>query len=165
MGFLGVRFFGQNYLPCLKLVRIMLATSNLARKYKQICSFIKYTVNRLCVRNLVSRMLGMCYKSEWWQYSHNFLTWRHHQNFLTLFCFSYQFYLLVHVSSQYHYWFWITDNFLLWGIDWKSRSRKYSQYWVLPNIWGLQQVRDTICSKNVSNKTIKRKPSSERRGR
>ena len=34
-----------NSLPplCLKLVRIMLATSNLARKYTHICSFRKYT--------------------------------------------------------------------------------------------------------------------------
>ena len=29
--------------PCLKLVRIMLETSNLARKYTPICSFRKYT--------------------------------------------------------------------------------------------------------------------------
>ena len=50
--FLGVRFEvgggGKITLspllpPCLKLVRIMLETSNLARKYTPICSFRKYT--------------------------------------------------------------------------------------------------------------------------
>ena len=34
---------GLNYLYCLRLVRIMLETSNLARKYKPICSFRKYS--------------------------------------------------------------------------------------------------------------------------
>ena len=62
MGFLGVRFEvggsggfvlrwggggggggGVKLPPCLKLVRIMLETSNLARKYTPICSFRKYT--------------------------------------------------------------------------------------------------------------------------
>ena len=45
MGFLGVRFElgGGKVTPCLKLVRIMLETSNLARKYTPICSFRKYT--------------------------------------------------------------------------------------------------------------------------
>ena len=49
VGFLGVCFQvgmgggGENYLPCLKLVRVMLETSNLARKYTSICSFRKYT--------------------------------------------------------------------------------------------------------------------------
>ena len=47
MGFLGVRFEvgegGGKNTPCLKPVRIMLETSNLARKYTPICSFKKYT--------------------------------------------------------------------------------------------------------------------------
>ena len=52
MGFLGVRFevekggevkFSPPPPPCLKLVRIMLQTSNLAHTYTSICSFRKYT--------------------------------------------------------------------------------------------------------------------------
>ena len=50
VGFLGVRFEleggGGGKLPptpCLKLVRIMLETSNAARKYTPIFSFRKYT--------------------------------------------------------------------------------------------------------------------------
>ena len=45
MGFLGVRFElgGGKVTPCLKLVRIMLETSNVALKYTPICSFRKYT--------------------------------------------------------------------------------------------------------------------------
>ena len=46
MGFLGVRFEvgeGGVKIPRLKPVRIMLETSNLARKYTPICSFKKYT--------------------------------------------------------------------------------------------------------------------------
>ena len=45
VGYLGVRFEvgGGGELPRLKLVKIMLETSNLARKYKLICSFRKYT--------------------------------------------------------------------------------------------------------------------------
>ena len=49
VGFLGVHFEvgGEGKIitppPCLKLVRIMLKTSNLARKYTSICSFRKYT--------------------------------------------------------------------------------------------------------------------------
>ena len=45
MGFLGVRFeVGGNINPCLKPVKIMLDTSNLARKYTPICSLRKYTL-------------------------------------------------------------------------------------------------------------------------
>ena len=45
VGFLGVRFDWRDgrTTPCLKLVRIMLASSNLARKYTHIFSFRKYT--------------------------------------------------------------------------------------------------------------------------
>ena len=45
VGFLGVHFEGGGgkITPCLKPVRIMLETSNLARKYTPICSFRKYT--------------------------------------------------------------------------------------------------------------------------
>ena len=47
VGFLGVRFEVRVGKlpppPCLKLVRIMLETSNLARKYTPICSFRKYS--------------------------------------------------------------------------------------------------------------------------
>ena len=47
VGFLGVRFEvggeGVKLLPCLKLVKIMLETLNLTRKYTLICSFRKYT--------------------------------------------------------------------------------------------------------------------------
>ena len=48
VGFLGVRFEvgGGDKItppPCLKLVTIMLETSNLARKYTPICGFRKYT--------------------------------------------------------------------------------------------------------------------------
>ena len=48
VGFLGVRFeVGEEWCKItpssLKLVRIMLETWNLVRKYKHICSFIKYT--------------------------------------------------------------------------------------------------------------------------
>ena len=45
VGFLVVRFEvgGGKVIPCLKLVRIMPETSNLARKYTLICSFRKYT--------------------------------------------------------------------------------------------------------------------------
>ena len=47
LGFLGIRFeVGSGHIPsrlCLKLVRIMLETSNLARKYTRICSFRKFT--------------------------------------------------------------------------------------------------------------------------
>ena len=49
VGFLGVRFeVGGSKItptphPCLKPVRIMLETSNVARRYKPICSFRKYT--------------------------------------------------------------------------------------------------------------------------
>ena len=48
MGFLGVllevgRGGGGKITPCQKLVRIMLETSNLARKYTAIFSFRKYT--------------------------------------------------------------------------------------------------------------------------
>ena len=43
--FLEVRFEegeGNKVIPYLKLVKIMLETSNLARKYTHICSFRKY---------------------------------------------------------------------------------------------------------------------------
>ena len=45
VGVLGVRFEvgGKITSPCLKLVKIMLETSNLASKYTSICSFRKYT--------------------------------------------------------------------------------------------------------------------------
>ena len=45
MGFLGVcsQREGYNYTHCLKFVRVMLETWNLARKYTLICSFTKYT--------------------------------------------------------------------------------------------------------------------------
>ena len=46
VGVLGVRFEvegGGKITPRLKPVRIMLETSNLARKYTPICSFRKYT--------------------------------------------------------------------------------------------------------------------------
>ena len=47
MDFLGVRFevWGgeAKITPCLKLVRIMLETSKLARKYAPTCNFRKYT--------------------------------------------------------------------------------------------------------------------------
>ena len=47
LGFLGVCVEvgrgGGKITPCLKLVRIMLEPSNLARKYTHICSFRKYT--------------------------------------------------------------------------------------------------------------------------
>ena len=40
VGFLGVRFEeGDKITPCLKLVRTMLKTSNLSRKYTHICRF------------------------------------------------------------------------------------------------------------------------------
>ena len=46
LGFLGVRFEvrggGAKISPCVKLVRIMLETSNLALKYTHECSFRKY---------------------------------------------------------------------------------------------------------------------------
>ena len=43
VGFLGVRFeVGGKITPCLKLVRVMLETWNLARKYTLTCSFRKY---------------------------------------------------------------------------------------------------------------------------
>ena len=51
-GFLGIRFeVGGNitFSPCLKLVRIMLETSNLAQNYKHIRSFRKYTLTLLIV--------------------------------------------------------------------------------------------------------------------
>ena len=52
----------------------------------------KVTINenkiRSCVRNLVSGLLQIAHKSEKWQWSHNFLTWRHCQTFLTSLCFS-----------------------------------------------------------------------------
>ena len=38
-------------------------------------------------------------------------------NFLTLFCFSCQIWLIVQVSSQCHHWFWGYDNFILQAID------------------------------------------------
>ena len=51
VGFLGIRFeVGGGKIippPCLKLVRVMLETSNLARKYTPICSFRKYTFQYL----------------------------------------------------------------------------------------------------------------------
>ena len=45
VGFLGVRFEVEagKITPCLKLVRIMLETSNLARKFTPKFSFRKYT--------------------------------------------------------------------------------------------------------------------------
>ena len=47
VGFLGVRFAVGGGVklprPCLKPVRIMLETSNLARKYRPICRSRKYT--------------------------------------------------------------------------------------------------------------------------
>ena len=50
VGFLGVRFQvggeGEGKItPCLNLIRIMLETSSLARKYVPICSSRKYTWN------------------------------------------------------------------------------------------------------------------------
>ena len=45
--------------------------------------------------------------------------------FLMLFCFSCQVQLLVQVSCQYRHWFWNYNNFLLSGIDQKSKNRKY----------------------------------------
>ena len=47
VGFLGILLWGgrggSKITPCLKSVKITLETSNLARKYKHICSFRKYT--------------------------------------------------------------------------------------------------------------------------
>ena len=46
VGFLGIRFeMGESKVTpsCLKIVRIMLETWNLVRKYTHICSFRKYT--------------------------------------------------------------------------------------------------------------------------
>ena len=46
VGFLGLHLGGREggkITPCLKLVRIMLEASKLARKYIPICSFRKYT--------------------------------------------------------------------------------------------------------------------------
>ena len=45
--FLGVRFEVWGVPPCLKPVKIMLETSNLARKYISVCSFRKYTFQDL----------------------------------------------------------------------------------------------------------------------
>ena len=45
--FLGVRFEVWGVPPCLKPVKIMLETSNLARKYTSVCSFRKYTFQDL----------------------------------------------------------------------------------------------------------------------
>ena len=54
-----------------------------------------------------------------------FLTWRHRQFFLTLFCFSCRANLLVQVSRQYHCYVRSYDNFLLQGIHSKSGNPKY----------------------------------------
>ena len=56
VSFLGVHFElggGSIITPCLKLVRIMLETSNLALKYTSICSFRKYIFQCLGSLNFV----------------------------------------------------------------------------------------------------------------
>ena len=61
VGFLGVPFeVGGVKLPRLKLVRIMLETSNLAHKYIPICSFRKYTFQ--CLGRLNFADLSIFYK-------------------------------------------------------------------------------------------------------
>ena len=70
MSFFGVRFevvVGGNYPPCLKLVRIMLETSNLVCKYKPICSFRKYIFYYLGLLNFADisifcKKLGFLFK-------------------------------------------------------------------------------------------------------
>ena len=91
-----------------------------------------------------------------WENNNDLIIFRHDvivNFFLTGFCFPCQVYMLVQVSCQYHYWFWSYDNFLLLEIDQKSGNRKY-RVWVLPNIWRLEQVRDTKFGMNVSKKTL-----------
>ena len=82
-----------------------------------------------------------------------FWIWHHRQIILMGFYFSCQVYLLIQVSSQYHDWFWTYDNFLLWGIDQKSKNWN-CPVWVLPNIWTLGQVRDTRFGTIISNKML-----------
>ena len=83
--------------PCLKLVRIMLETSNLARKYKSIFSFRKYIQKseiypKIQKMTMTPEFSGMTSLS----------------NFLTLFSFFCPVSLLIQVSCQYVSFHWIS---------------------------------------------------------
>ena len=101
-------------------------------------------------------MLQICCKlKKKWQWHYNIWTWRHRQFFLTLFCLSCQVQLLVHVSCQYHHWFWSYANFFFKGLTSNSHIGN-TPAWVSPNIniWRLGRVRNTKFSINSSNKML-----------
>ena len=53
--------------PCVKLVRIMLESSNLVRKYKHICSFRKYTFQYQGLLNFTDVSIFLQIISIFWQ--------------------------------------------------------------------------------------------------
>ena len=64
VGFWGfiLRWGGGKLTPCLKFIRIMKETSDLARKYTHICSFIKYIVSTKTILILLMSAYFFCKK-------------------------------------------------------------------------------------------------------
>ena len=161
--------------PRLKLVRIMLETSNLARKYRHICSFRKYTFRDFlvllsvfvrqkvtitkkitfadCVRNPASGLLqtGKNPKND-----NDITTSRHDINvnffwrwFVSLVKFSY--WSKFHVNI-------ITGSGIMTIFFYKGLTRNpeigNTPVWVLPNIWKLGRFMDAKVGLNVSNRML-----------
>ena len=93
------------------------------------------------------------HKSEKWQWRHSLLTWHYRQIFLTRFCFSCQFQLLIQISCQNHHCFWSYGKFVYKGLT-RNPEIGSTPVWVLPNICRLGKVTDTKFVTNVSIKSL-----------
>ena len=93
------------------------------------------------------------HKSEKWQWRHSLLTWHYRQIFLTRFCFSCQFQLLIQISCQNHHCFWSYGKFVYKGLT-RNPEIGSTPVWVLPNIWRLEQVMHTKFGTSVSNRML-----------
>ena len=113
------------------------------------CYYWKCKFYNLCVRDLASGFLQIGYKSEKWQWPHNFP--RIHQFFwpysVSLVKFSY--WPKVHVNIM-------TGVTKIFTYKELIRNLKIANttVWVLPSILRLGQVRDTEFGPNVSNKIL-----------
>ena len=108
---------------------------------------------RLCVRNLASGLLQNGQELENWQWRHNFPTWRRRQIFFDVILFPLSSLVTGPSFTSISYWFWSYDNFFYKGLT-RTPEIGNTPVWVLPNIWRLEQVRDTKIDTNVSNKML-----------
>ena len=108
---------------------------------------------RPCIRNPVSGLFQIGYKSEKWQWHHNFLTWHHLQLFsrcrVSLVKFSYcsKFHIKVITGSR------VLKIFFYKGLTGNMKIGN-APVLVLPNSCRLGQVSDTKFGTNVSNKML-----------